>query len=254
MRGPASHAHDLSRSAPAADIIQLEHVTRQFEGKRNVTALEDVSLAIRRGEILSIIGPSGSGKSTLLNLVGGLDRPSSGRVIVDGEALGGLSDDDLTRVRRDKIGFIFQFFNLLPTLSCLENVGLPLHLRGWPRRKVEERARELLTLVQLGHRLQHLPEELSGGERQRVAIARALSIYPPILLADEPTGNLDTRTGEEILALVRDLHTRLGATVVIVTHDMKVAESCSRTIMLRDGRVVGDVRRPEGVTAGAERT
>ena len=149
--------------------------------------------------MVSIIGPSGSGKSTLLNLVGGLDRPTSGEVRVDGEALAGLSDDELTRVRRDKIGFIFQFFNLLPTLSCLENVGLPLHLRGWPRAKVDERARELLTLVQLGHRLQHLPEELSGGERQRVAIARALSIYPPILLADEPTGNLDTKTGEEIL-------------------------------------------------------
>ena len=223
--------------------IELDHVSRQFEGKRNVTALDDVSLAIPRGEMISIIGPSGSGKSTLLNLVGGLDRPTAGRVIVDGEPLAGLADDDLTRVRRDKIGFIFQFFNLLPTLSCLENVGLPLHLRGWPRAKVEERARELLGLVQLGHRMQHLPEELSGGERQRVAIARALSIYPPILLADEPTGNLDTHTGEEILTLIRDLHSRLGATVVIVTHDLKVAESCSRTVALRDGRIVSDVRR-----------
>ncbi len=209
-----------------------------------------MSLAIPRGEMISVIGPSGSGKSTLLNLVGGLDRPTAGRVIVDGEPLAGLSDDDLTRVRRDKIGFIFQFFNLLPTLSCLENVGLPLHLRGWPRKQVEERARELLGLVQLGHRMQHLPEELSGGERQRVAIARALSVYPPILLADEPTGNLDTHTGEEILALIRDLHSRLGATVVIVTHDMKVADSCSRTVTLRDGRIVSDVRRA-GTTAAA---
>src|SRR5205814_3122398 len=195
------------------------------------------------GEMVSIIGPSGSGKSTLLNLVGGLDRPSSGEVRVDNEALGGLSDDQLTRVRRDKIGFIFQFFNLLPTLSCLENVGLPLHLRGWSRTKVRDRATELLNLVQLGHRVDHLPDELSGGERQRVAIARALSIYPPILLADEPTGNLDTHTGEDILALIRDLHARLGSTVVIVTHDMHVAESCSRTIALRDGRVVEDIRR-----------
>ena len=146
-------------------------------------------------------------------------------------------------MRRDKIGFIFQFFNLLPTLSCVENVGLPLHLRGWPRRKVDDRARELLTLVQLGHRLTHLPEELSGGERQRVAIARALSVYPPILLADEPTGNLDTRTGDEILTLLRDVHGRLGTTVVIVTHDMTVAESCERTVALRDGRLVQDVRR-----------
>jgi putative ABC transport system ATP-binding protein len=146
-------------------------------------------------------------------------------------------------VRRDKIGFIFQFFNLLPTLTSVENVGLPLYLRGWGRPKVEERARELLKLVRLDTRLDHLPEELSGGERQRVAIARALSIYPPVILADEPTGNLDTNTGNEILALIRDLHGRLGSTVVIVTHDMKVAESCPRTISLRDGRVVEDVQR-----------
>jgi putative ABC transport system ATP-binding protein len=223
--------------------IELAHVSKQFAGRRQVTALDDISLAIPRGEMVSIIGPSGSGKSTLLNLVGGLDRPTGGQVSVDGESLAGLADDDLTRVRRDKIGFIFQFFNLLPTLSCLENVGLPLHLRGWPRKKVDERARELLTLVQLSHRLQHLPDELSGGERQRVAIARALSVYPPVLLADEPTGNLDTRTGADILALIRDLHTRLGSTVVIVTHDMQVAQSCERTITLRDGRVVEDLRR-----------
>ena len=224
-------------------MIDLHQVTKRFAGKRDVLALDAVTLSIPKGEMVSIIGPSGSGKSTLLNLVGGLDRPSSGEVRIDGAPLAGMSDDELTRVRRDKIGFIFQFFNLLPTLSCLENVGLPLHLRGWPRRKVAERARELLALVQLGHRLQHLPDELSGGERQRVAIARALSVYPPILLADEPTGNLDTQNGDEILALIRDLHARLGSTVVIVTHDMKVAESCARTITLRDGRIVEDLRR-----------
>ena len=224
-------------------MIDIDRVSKQFDGKRQVTALDNVSLGIAKGEMVSIIGPSGSGKSTLLNLIGGLDRPTAGEVRIDGEALAGLSDDGLTRVRRDKIGFIFQFFNLLPTLSCLENVGLPLHLRGWSRRKVDDRARELLGLVQLGHRLTHLPEELSGGERQRVAIARALSIYPPILLADEPTGNLDSRTGVEILGLIRDLHERLGATVVIVTHDMKVAESCSRTIMIRDGHIEQDIRR-----------
>ena len=193
--------------------------------------------------MVSIIGTSGSGKSTFLNLVGGLDRASAGSVYVDGELLSDLSDEGLTKVRRDKIGFIFQFFNLLPTLTCLENVGLPLHLRGWPRRKVDERARELLSLVQLGDRLTHLPEELSGGQRQRVAIARALSVYPPILLADEPTGNLDSRTGEDILTLIRDLHSRLGATVVMVTHDTHVAQTCQRTITLRDGRIVEDVRR-----------
>jgi len=234
-------------------VIDLDRVTKRFEGKRQVTALDAVSLSIPRGEMVSIVGPSGSGKSTLLNLIGGLDRPTAGEVRIDGAALAGMSDDELTRVRRDKIGFIFQFFNLLPTLSCLENVGLPLHLRGWPRRKVDERARELLGLVQLGHRVDHLPDELSGGERQRVAIARALSVYPPILLADEPTGNLDTRSGDEILGLIRDLHERLGSTVVIVTHDMKVAESCARTIALRDGRVERDERRRPYVASAAPR-
>ena len=223
-------------------MIQLDRATKRFEGKRSVTALDEVTLTIPRGEMVSIIGQSGSGKSTLLNLVGGLDRATTGDVLIDGESLAGLHDDKLTQVRRDKIGFIFQFFNLLPTLTCLENVGLPLHLRGWPRRKVDERARELLSLVQLSDRLTHLPEELSGGQRQRVAIARALSAYPPILLADEPTGNLDSRTGEDILTLIRDLHSRLGATVVMVTHDAHVAQTCQRTITLRDGRIVEDVR------------
>src|SRR3954471_19560160 len=161
-------APPLSAPAPAAQsappAIQLTAVTKHFLGKRRVVALDAVTLTIDRGEMVSIIGPSGSGKSTLLNLVGGLDTASLGQVSVDGELLAGLSDDDLTRVRRDKIGFIFQFFNLLPTLSCLENVGLPLHLRGWPRAKVHARAAELLMLVQLGHRMHHLPEELSGGE------------------------------------------------------------------------------------------
>jgi putative ABC transport system ATP-binding protein len=230
-------------TAAAPTMIELRQVSKQFAGKRDVVALDAVSLAIPRGEMVSDIGPTGSGKSTLLNLVGGLDRPTAGQVSIDGTPLADLSDDGLTKVRRDKIGFIFQFFNLLPTLSSVENVGLPLHLRGWPRKKVDARARELLNLVQLGHRLQHLPDELSGGERQRVAIARALSVYPPILLADEPTGNLDTRTGEEILTLVRDVHSRLGSTVVIVTHDMNVAQSCERTIALRDGHVVEDRRR-----------
>jgi putative ABC transport system ATP-binding protein len=224
-------------------VIQLDHVSKQFDGRRRVIALDDVSLDVDRGELVSIVGPSGSGKSTLLNLIGGLDHPTSGRIAVDGQLLGGLPDDELTAVRRDKIGFIFQFFNLLPSLSCLENVSLPLHLRGWPAKKVAARANELLHLVQLGSRLDHLPDELSGGERQRVAIARALSVYPPILLADEPTGNLDTHTGADILTLIRDLHERLGATVLIVTHDMTVAATCQRSITLRDGRVVEDRRR-----------
>jgi putative ABC transport system ATP-binding protein len=224
-------------------MIDLIRVSKQFDGKRKVTALDEVSLRVERGEMAAIVGPSGSGKSTLLNLIGGLDRPTAGEVHVDGKRLGGLSDDELTMVRRDTIGFVFQFFNLLPSLTCLENVALPLHLRGWPRWKANHRARDLLELVQLGARLEHLPEELSGGERQRVAIARALVIYPPILLADEPTGNLDTHTGAEILSLIRDLHERLNATVLIVTHDLTVAGSCPRTIALRDGRIVEDTRR-----------
>ena len=224
-------------------MISLRGVSKTFDGKRKVTALNHIDLHIAKGEMASIIGPSGSGKSTLLNLIGGLDRATEGDVELDGQTLAQLNDDELTRVRRDKIGFIFQFFNLLPTLSCLQNVSLPLHLRGWPRKKVEERAKELLDLVKLGARMDHLPDELSGGERQRVAIARALSIYPPILLADEPTGNLDTSTGVEILKLIHDLHDRLGATILIVTHDKAVAESCPRTIHIRDGKVFEDVRR-----------
>jgi len=192
--------------------------------------------------MVSIIGPSGSGKSTLLNLIGGLDQPTSGEIHIDGQSIARLTDDELTRLRRDKIGFIFQFFNLMPSLTCLQNVALPLHLRGWPKRKIQERSRELLDLVQLTHRLDHQPDELSGGERQRVAIARSLAALPPILLADEPTGNLDSRSGAEILDLIRSLHEKLNATILIVTHDAGVARSCSRTIALSDARVVADYR------------
>ena len=221
-------------------MIQLEGVTKRFAAHGGVVALHDVTLTIPTGQLVSLVGPSGSGKSTLLNLIGGLDRPTSGRLLIDGESLGDLSDDALTRARRDRIGFVFQFFHLLPTLTCLENVGLPLHLAGWPRRKVTDRARELLSLVQLEHRTNHVPEQLSGGQRQRVAIARALAASPQILLGDEPTGNLDTRTGQEILGLLRDLHERLGATVVIVTHDMNVARTCNRIVTMQDGAIVGD--------------
>lgn len=224
-------------------MISLQNVSKRFEGKRAVSALESVNLTIEKGEMVSLVGPSGSGKSTLLNLIGGLDRPSDGEIRIDGALLGGVSDDELTRIRRDKIGFIFQFFNLLPTLSAVENVSLPLHLRGWAAPKIRERATDLLSLVKLEKRMEHLPEELSGGERQRVAIARALSVYPPILLADEPTGNLDSHTGQEILALIRDLHERLNATILIVTHDRGVAESCPRQISLKDGHIVSDYRQ-----------
>jgi putative ABC transport system ATP-binding protein len=224
-------------------MISLTGVSKLYDGKSKVVALDQVNLEIELGEMVSIVGPSGSGKSTLLNLIGGLDRPTSGEIRIDGKSVAGLSDDDLTRLRRDKIGFIFQFFNLLPSLTCLENVALPLHLKGLPRREIHQRAAKLLDMVQLSHRISHLPDELSGGERQRVAIARALAFAPPIILADEPTGNLDTRTGAEVLNLIRDLHRNLQTTVLIVTHDPGVAESCPRTITMRDAHVTGDLRR-----------
>src|SRR4030095_6665152 len=224
-------------------MITLTQVSKVFEGKRKAKALENISLQVGRGELVAIVGPSGSGKSTLLNLIGGLDRPTSGTIAIEDQNLADLPDDDLTRVRRDKIGFIFQFFNLLPTLNCLENVALPLHLRRWTRPKIQERAKELLRMVQLEHRMDHLPAELSGGERQRVASARALSVFPPIPLADEPTGNLDTATGAEILKLVHELHQRLNSTVLIVTHDAGVADQCQRVLKLRGGHMVEDRRK-----------
>jgi putative ABC transport system ATP-binding protein len=225
------------------NMIRLQGVSKRFDAKRDVTALDGVDLEIERGEMVAIMGPSGSGKSTLLNLIGGLDRATTGEIEIDGSKLSALSDAALTQMRRDKIGFIFQFFNLLPTLSCLENVALPLHLRRWPRARIDARARELLELVQLTARFDHLSDELSGGERQRVAIARALSIYPPILLADEPTGNLDSAASAAILTLIGDLRKRLGSTVLIVTHDPCVALCASRAIHIRDGRIVQDERR-----------
>jgi putative ABC transport system ATP-binding protein len=224
-------------------LIRVSKVSKHYEGKTGVVALNAIDVEIARGEMVAIVGASGSGKSTLLNMMGALDRPTSGSIEIDGVGLAGVSDNELTKIRRDKIGFIFQFFNLLPTLTALENVAIPLHLRGWNRKRTAERARELLHLVKLDGRVDHLPEELSGGERQRVAIARALSIYPPILLADEPTGNLDTHTTVEILHLIQELHSGLNATVVMVTHDPSVAATCARKITIRDGEIVEDCRR-----------
>ena len=223
-------------------MIQLKGVSKHYQ-RRELAVLHAIDLEIGKGELVAIVGPSGSGKSTMLNLMGALDQPSAGEVIIDGHPLSSLNDDQRTRIRRDTIGFIFQFFNLLPSLTAMQNVALPLHLRRWSRAKADARARELLGLVGLAERAEHLPDELSGGERQRVAMARALSAYPPILLGDEPTGNLDTKTGAEILALIRDVQARLGATVVLVTHDMSVAESCQRIVRVRDGRIVEDRRR-----------
>ncbi len=200
-------------------------------------ALNGVDLEIRRGEFVALVGPSGSGKSTLLNLIGGLDRPSAGEIWVEDLELGKANDKRLVRYRRDRIGFIFQSFNLLPTRSAAENVEVPLMLAGIARRQRRERALELLRQVGLGKRADHKPNELSGGEMQRVAVARALANRPALLLADEPTGNLDSKTGKAILSLLRDLLRTQGLTMVLVTHDMNVAGYADRVVHMLDGRV-----------------
>jgi putative ABC transport system ATP-binding protein len=187
------------------------------------------------------MGPSGSGKSTLLNLVCGLDEPTSGSVKVEGVELAGLTDDARTRLRREKIGMIFQTFNLLPTLTALENVALPLRLQGLSKKEAEDRATAMLNKVGLGSRMVHRPDELSGGERQRVAIARALIFRPPLLLGDEPTGNLDSKTGAEILVLLDDLQQEYQSTLLMVTHNADAAAFCNRIVRLHDGQIVEDV-------------
>ena len=211
------------------------------QGENEITALAGVSLDIERGCFAVIMGPSGSGKSTLLHLIGGLDRPTSGELLVDHRLIGQMADDEVTLFRRKKIGVVFQFFNLLPTLTALENVALPLVLDGRPRRDAEEHAAVLLEKVGLQGRTRHLPEELSGGEIQRVAMARGLAFDPPILLADEPTGNLDSKNGLAVLRLLRQISKEHRCTVVMVTHSEEAATFGDRRIYLRDGRIERDV-------------
>lgn len=207
------------------------------QGENEITALAGVSLAIPQGSFAAVMGPSGSGKSTLLHLIGGLDRPTSGELLVDGRLIGQMADDQVTLFRRNKIGFVFQFFNLLPTLTAMENVALPFVLDGRAKSEADGRAALLLAKVGLDKRKDHLPEELSGGEIQRVAIARALSFNPPLLLADEPTGNLDSKNGTAILDLLRQINRDDGCTIVMVTHSEEAANYANRKIYLRDGRV-----------------
>jgi putative ABC transport system ATP-binding protein len=207
------------------------------QGENQITALAAVSLEIPRGSFAAVMGPSGSGKSTLLHLIGGLDRPTSGELLVDGRLIGQMADDQVTLFRRSKIGFVFQFFNLLATLTARENIALPFVLDGRAQSEADERAAVLLAKVGLDKRKDHLPAELSGGEIQRVAIARALSFSPPILLADEPTGNLDSKNGTAILDLLRRINHDDGCTVVMVTHSEEAASYADRRIYLRDGRV-----------------
>jgi putative ABC transport system ATP-binding protein len=221
-------------------IIELKDVRRTYgEGASCVQALKGITLGIEAGSLTAIVGPSGSGKSTLLNLLGALDQPSSGQVLVAGHDLSKLADDDRTRLRREKIGFVFQFFNLLPTLSAKENVLLPAKLAGKRGKELEARAEELLTRVGLGGRMGHRPDQLSGGEMQRVAISRALIMDPPVLLADEPTGNLDSKTGREVMHLLRGAVDK-RRTVILVTHDPRIARVADRVLTIRDGNLASD--------------
>ncbi len=231
-------------------MIRCESLTKSYlSGGRELTVLKNITLQIEAGGFVAILGPSGSGKSTLLSLLAGLDRPSGGSVWLDGQSLDGLNEDDRARLRGQKVGFVFQSFQLIPTLTARENVMVPLELRG---EEAGGPADELLQRVGLGDRGHHYPAQLSGGEQQRVALARAFSNRPAILFADEPTGNLDAATGATVIALMSDLNREFGTTMVLVTHDSELAARASRVIRLADGAVVGDTAgRREGGTADA---
>ena len=221
-------------------MIQLDKISRSFQvGDQQVLALRDVSLSIAAGEYIAIMGPSGSGKSTLLNLLGLLDRPDSGRYSLDGRDVTGLTEAETARVRREKIGFVFQFFHLVPRLTAAANVALPLLLAGVPAAERKPRVAQLLAEVGLSERAEHLPSQLSGGQLQRVAIARAMSMHPALLLADEPTGNLDRATGREVMSVLEGLNQR-GATLIVITHDQEVGARARRRIVMEDGRILHD--------------
>ena len=228
-------------------MIRLQGITREYVmGDQTVHALQGIDLQIERNEMVAFIGASGSGKSTMMNIVGCLDQPSSGQYWLNGREVAAMSGDDLARVRNQEIGFIFQSFHLLPRASALDNVAQPLIYRGVPLRERLALAEQALSRVGLGARLHHRPNELSGGQRQRVAIARALVGKPSILLADEPTGNLDSATSLEIMDLIREVHQE-GQTVIIVTHEPEIAEQCQRVVRLRDGKVMSDTAVAERV-------
>ncbi|HLF03387.1 MAG TPA: ABC transporter ATP-binding protein [Anaerolineales bacterium] len=224
-------------------VLEANQIKKQYQmGEVTVNALDEVSLAVNKGEFVAIMGPSGSGKSTLLHLLGGLDGPSDGEITLAGQPLSRLSDNAITVVRRRKVGFIFQFYNLLPTLTAEENIGLPLLIDGQSLDRHREKIDKLLALVGLSDRKHHKPDQLSGGQQQRVAIARAFVNDPEIVLADEPTGNLDSKSGNAILELLRQTCTELGATIAMVTHDPRAASFADRVVFLKDGRIVRELK------------
>lgn len=222
-------------------LIAIEHMKKIYTmGDQQVHALRDVNLNIYKSDYMALMGPSGSGKSTLMNMIGCLDTPTEGKYILNGNDVSTMADDDLAEIRNIEIGFVFQTFNLIPRLSALENVALPLIYAGWPKSKRLQRAKEVLNSVGLGDRIDHRPNELSGGQRQRVAVARALVNNPSLILADEPTGNLDSKTSIEIMGLFEEIH-KNGNTIVIVTHEPDIANYCHRIVRLRDGVVESDI-------------
>ncbi len=232
-------------------LIQTENLTKTYgKGDATVIALDHVNMSVNPGEFVAVMGPSGCGKSTLLHLLGGLDQPTEGRVMIDGSSLSTLSDNELTRLRRRKIGFIFQFFNLIPILSSVENAALPLVLDGQNSAQARQKATEWLQKVGLGNRLSSRPDQLSGGQQQRVAIARALISDPTLILADEPTGNLDSRASDEIAGLLHQVAKEWGRAVLMVTHDPRLAAYADRIIFLKDGKLVNETN----LEASKERT
>jgi len=223
-------------------VIELQNVDKVYRmDEVEVSALKNISLKVRENEFIAVKGPSGSGKSTLLHIIGCLDRPTRGKVILDGVNVSGLNDTELARLRGRKIGFVFQFFNLYPTLTALENIELPMVIAEENKRKRRERALELLKAIGIEKRADHLPSQLSGGERQRVAIARALANNPPLILADEPTGNLDSKSGREILTILKNLQEKENKTLIVVTHDEHIAKYAERIVYLKDGEIIKEV-------------
>ncbi|KAF0209414.1 MAG: putative ABC transport system ATP-binding [Actinobacteria bacterium] len=233
----------MSKETINMAIVEAKNLSRVYgSGDMAVTALDAVSLSVEAGEFVAVMGPSGCGKSTLLNLIGGLDTPSSGSVMIDGRDIAGMNDTELTALRRQRIGFVFQFFNLIPVLSSVENVALPLVLDGKKADEANAAASDWLKRIGLGDRLKNRPDQLSGGQQQRVAVARALVSEPALILADEPTGNLDSRSSDEIAALLKQVSGEWGRAILMVTHDPRIAAHADRIVFMRDGRVVDDAK------------